>query len=203
MWGKDVAGTVISWNHGKSGTHCSHSHSRNDYSYSDNRNPHSHHYSHSQTKGHQPPRPYNFSIFQSNAFFVAPWAEFCSPSKSAQAEPIVRSRRRGTIIRIQITETRIRTRMRRRRQKGTIPSRCTPTWIIYTGIEVVAIAFVACSTYLFGKGIALSGMSHRKHISISSWEFSNSFISGWYGSCAVRVRSELSRLKLWKSRLQK
>ena len=60
-----------------------------------------------------------FYFFQSNAIFVAPFTEFCSPSKTAQAEPKVRMRIRGTTMRTQTTETRIRTIIRISRQKGT------------------------------------------------------------------------------------
>ncbi|WP_373168794.1 hypothetical protein, partial [Bacteroides cellulosilyticus] len=70
-----------------------------------------------------------FLFFQSNAIFVAPFTEFCSPSKTAQAEPNVRSRIRGTINRNQITETRIRTIIRIRRQKGT--SRHNPVMFLF------------------------------------------------------------------------
>ena len=135
-------------------------------------------------KGTSRHNPVMFLFFQSNAIFVAPFTEFCSPSKTAQAEPNVRSRNRGTIMRMQRTETRTRTKTRIRRQKGTIPA-SSKAGIISRRIVIITIALITCTSYLFGKGIALSGMSHRKYISVSSWELRNSFISGRHGSCTV------------------
>ena len=68
----------------------------------------------------EPQAAKTFLFFQNvniTRFAVAPCPDY--PLKTAQAEPNVRMRIRGAIIRTQITETRIRTMTRISRQKGT------------------------------------------------------------------------------------
>ena len=84
---------------------------------------------------------------------IAPCAEFCSQLITAQAEPNVRIRIRGASIRVQTTETRMRTSSRRSRQEGTKPAKGRRL-VIYRSIEVIAETCYTISTNLIWKCVA-------------------------------------------------
>ena len=62
---------------------------------------------------------------------------------TAQAEPKGRIRKRGAMMRSKIAETRIRTKIRKSRQEGTIPARGCCSRMI----EIITSSLVGASTY--------------------------------------------------------